>query len=223
MILPADRAIAITLIRETVTAGAGEKKACWIMDISQRTLFRWKKRPEDQRPHAKHPEPQNKLSLEEKQVILEHMNSDRFKSQPPSQMVPQLADEGIYLASESTIYRILKEVKQQNHRGLYIPTGKLHLHGHLDPASRRMRSTLTEADPIELTANSQNHRDHEPGERSVRTTHRFPWDPDYYITTEYRPDKPDYPNNSWPDRTGYHFSDIHRKDIPDVCSAHIWF
>jgi putative transposase len=117
MILPADRTIAVTLILEAVTAGAMEEKACRIMGISQRTLFRWKKRPEDQRPHAKRPVPQNKLTREEKQVILVHMNSDRFKSQPPSQMVPQLADEGIYLASESTIYRILKEVKQQNHRG----------------------------------------------------------------------------------------------------------
>ncbi|WP_414150097.1 hypothetical protein ACIZ62_10215 [Acetobacterium carbinolicum] len=31
---------------------------------------------------------------------------------------------------------------------MYIPTGKLHLHGHFDPASRRMSSTLTEAEPV---------------------------------------------------------------------------
>lgn len=31
---------------------------------------------------------------------------------------------------------------------LYIPTGKLHLHDHFDPASRRVRSTLTEAEPV---------------------------------------------------------------------------
>ncbi|WP_373485909.1 hypothetical protein [Acetobacterium malicum] len=31
---------------------------------------------------------------------------------------------------------------------VYIPTGELHLHGHLDPASVRMRTTLTEADPV---------------------------------------------------------------------------
>ncbi|OXS26465.1 MAG: hypothetical protein BI182_15405 [Acetobacterium sp. MES1] len=33
-------------------------------------------------------------------------------------------------------------------RQVYIPTGKLHLHDHFDPASRRVRSTLTEAEPV---------------------------------------------------------------------------
>ena len=31
---------------------------------------------------------------------------------------------------------------------VYIPTGKLHLHGHFDPTSRRVRSTLAEAEPL---------------------------------------------------------------------------
>lgn len=35
-----------------------------------------------------------------------------------------------------------------NTQNMYIPTGELHLHGHLDPASRRERATLTEADPV---------------------------------------------------------------------------
>ena len=34
----------------------------------------------------------------------------------PNQIVPKLADNGIYLASESTFYRILKEQKMVNHR-----------------------------------------------------------------------------------------------------------
>ena len=36
---------------------------------------------------------------------------------PPCELVPALADEGIYIGSESTIYRILREEKMQNHRG----------------------------------------------------------------------------------------------------------
>jgi len=35
----------------------------------------------------------------------------------PTQIVPKLADEGIYLASESSFYRVLKEAKQLTHRG----------------------------------------------------------------------------------------------------------
>ena len=34
----------------------------------------------------------------------------------PSQIVPQLADEGVYLASESSFYRVLHAASQQQHR-----------------------------------------------------------------------------------------------------------
>lgn len=43
-------------------------------------------------------------------------NSDEFADLPPSQIVPRLADQGIYLASESTFYRILKAAQQLKHR-----------------------------------------------------------------------------------------------------------
>ncbi|MGO1357157.1 IS3 family transposase [Alkalibacterium gilvum] len=36
---------------------------------------------------------------------------------PPSQIVPMLADEGIYIASESTFYRVLHKYDEQHHRG----------------------------------------------------------------------------------------------------------
>ena len=44
-------------------------------------------------------------------------NSPRFASLPPSQIVPTLADEGCYLASESTFYRELRKANQHHHRG----------------------------------------------------------------------------------------------------------
>jgi len=43
---------------------------------------------------------------------------------PPCQIIPALADEGIYIASESTFYRILHEEKMQNHRGRSQEPGK---------------------------------------------------------------------------------------------------
>ena len=45
------------------------------------------------------------------------VNKSEFQSLPPSQIVPILADRGIYLASESTFYRILKQYNMQHHRG----------------------------------------------------------------------------------------------------------
>lgn len=120
MISASDRKTAISLIKEAVDAGAREKLACEELGISQRTLQRWRSYlspDEDQRPFAQRPEPKNKLSQDEKQEILDIVNQPEFKSLPPSQIVPQLADQGIYLASESTFYRVLKENNMQHHRG----------------------------------------------------------------------------------------------------------
>lgn len=69
------------------------------------------------RPTAFRPKPANKLSDEERQQILEVCNQPEFSSLPPSQIVPTLLDEGRYIASESTFYRVLKAHNQLFHRG----------------------------------------------------------------------------------------------------------
>ena len=45
------------------------------------------------------------------------MCSSRWCDLSPKQIVPRLADEGRYIASESTLYRLLREKKLQHHRG----------------------------------------------------------------------------------------------------------
>jgi putative transposase len=108
------------LIEEATQSGAREKMACKELGISQRTLQRWKNDAtplEDQRPAASRPTPKNKLSEEEILVILEVVNQPEFQSLPPSQIVPILADREIYLASESTFYRVLRRHNMQYHRG----------------------------------------------------------------------------------------------------------
>ena len=49
--------------------------------------------------------------------ILTVCNAPQYASLPPTQIVPRLADDGIYLASESTFYRILRQHQQIQHRG----------------------------------------------------------------------------------------------------------
>jgi len=120
MISVPDRSRAITLIKEAVTQGAREGLACEELGISRRTLQRWRSdlTPlEDQRPVVERPVPKNKLSEEERDVLVKTVNQPEFKSLPPSQIVPRLADEGVYIASESTLYRVLKERDMQHHRG----------------------------------------------------------------------------------------------------------
>ncbi len=118
------RETAIELINEAVAAGARQAIACAEMEISDRTLRRWMKGGEvhaDQRPLVARPEPRNKLSTAERAAVLEACNSTEFASLPPSQIVPKLADQGRYLASESSVYRILRADGQQHHRGRAKP------------------------------------------------------------------------------------------------------
>jgi putative transposase len=124
MISTPHRQTAITLIEEAVTAGARRFKACAELDISERTLRRWMQGGQirtDQRPLVQRPEPRNKLSEEERDAVLNTCNSTKFASLPPSQIVPKLADQGQYLASESSFYRILRAQGQQHHRGRARP------------------------------------------------------------------------------------------------------
>ena len=108
----------ISLIKKAVAEGARETAACRELGITQRTLQRWRSSLspiEDQRKHAKRPVPANKLSIDEREAIIKIVNQPEFKSLPPSQIVPRLADQGTYIASESTFYRVLKENNMQHH------------------------------------------------------------------------------------------------------------
>ena len=55
----------------------------------------------DGRPKAIRPEPKSKLSAAQRNHLLDTVNSEKFRSLQPSQIVPTLADEGIYIGSES--------------------------------------------------------------------------------------------------------------------------
>lgn len=120
MIDPSNRALAVELIQEANRNGARLSKACQELQIHVRTYQRWVAEggvKVDQRPCAKRPVPKNKLSEEEKSRVLEIVNQKEYADLPPTQIVPHLADQGEYVASESTFYRILRKEQMQNHRG----------------------------------------------------------------------------------------------------------
>lgn len=119
MISDSDRVTAIELINEARDNGCRLKPACDELNISVRTYERWIKEGEvkrDQRPLVERPTPKNKLTKEERDEIIKTVNSPEYADLAPSQIVPKLADEGRYIASESTIYKILKEEKMNTHR-----------------------------------------------------------------------------------------------------------
>lgn len=116
------------LIKEACQAGCRLEPACNETGISLRTYRRWVKADgrvqADKRPESTRPEPPNKFSEAEKQQILETCNQPAYASLPPSQIVPKLTDRGIYIGSESSIYRVLHAHSQVNHRGRSRATEK---------------------------------------------------------------------------------------------------
>lgn len=127
MISAQDRKIAVELINEARASGARLKPSCKILNISDRTYQRWTKEGNvisDQRPLVKRPTPKNKISPEEHNDIIKIVNSPEYADLVPSQIVPKLANEGKYIASESTMYRVLKEEKMNTHRARSKPSIK---------------------------------------------------------------------------------------------------
>jgi putative transposase len=101
--------------------GARLSSACEVSGIDTRTLQRWKAYKGldrgDGRPHASRPCPAHALSIREREQILQLANEPRFAELPPARIVPMLADEGTYIASESSFSRVLRAHGQARHRG----------------------------------------------------------------------------------------------------------
>jgi putative transposase len=108
-------------IRIAHEAGARLRLACETVGIDVRTLQRWKAQEGliqgDGRPSAVRQAPQHALSPEERAELLRVANEPRFADVPPARIVPMLADEGVYLASESSFARVLREQGQSSRRG----------------------------------------------------------------------------------------------------------
>ncbi len=124
MISLADRANVNAWVDCACADGARLSKACEMLDISPRSLQRWRESGElkaDQRGTRTRSKPANKLCEHERQQIIEVSNSQEFAHLPPSQIVPVLADQGRYIASESSFYRVLREIDLLTHRGKAKP------------------------------------------------------------------------------------------------------
>jgi len=122
--MSAERQDILDLIDEARTAGSRLRPACDIIGISVKTYQRWgaPNNRDDGRINAGQ-SPANKLSEIERQRLLEIANAPEYANLPPNKIVPKLADQGFYLASESTFYRVLKAEKQLAHRQRSKPTG----------------------------------------------------------------------------------------------------
>ena len=113
-----DRRHAVELVAEAHAHGARLASACAEVGIGVNTYRRWARGGEDARPGAVRPQPSHALSEAEQATVLATCHRPEFASLPPAQIVPRLLDEeGRYLASESSFYRVLRAAGEQHRRG----------------------------------------------------------------------------------------------------------
>lgn len=115
---------------EAQTAGARLCSACRELGLDRRTIQRWRVQGQgdgggEDRRYGPKTTPGNKLSEGERRKVIDVANSAQFRDKSPKQIVPTLADQGTYVASESTFYRVLRQEEQIAHRGrAKAPTSK---------------------------------------------------------------------------------------------------
>jgi transposase InsO family protein len=110
----------LALIDQALAKGARLKTAAAAIGLTARTIMRWRTREQDRR-HGLRPAPANKLSEAERDQILAVATSPTCRDLSPKQIVPRLADQGVYLGSESSFYRILKDNQMLTHRSATRP------------------------------------------------------------------------------------------------------
>jgi putative transposase len=95
----------------------GIRSACDFSGISRATWYRKRsQRPVREGPREARPAPPGALSPGERAGLLEILDSARFADKAPRQVWAALADEGTYLASVSTMYRVLRAAHQVRER-----------------------------------------------------------------------------------------------------------
>lgn len=114
-------------LEEARANGARLVPACRVLGLDPRTVQRWRRQATEQAPggddrrYGPKSAPKNRLTEAERAEILSVANTTEHRHLSPKQLVPKLADDGVYLASESTFYRVLDAANQLAHRGKAAP------------------------------------------------------------------------------------------------------
>ena len=87
--------------------------ACEALGVPRSSFYRARQPQSEPRPH---PPPDRALTPEEKEAVRQTLNSERFQDSAPRQVYATLLDEGEYLCSWRTMYRVLEEYKEVRER-----------------------------------------------------------------------------------------------------------
>ena len=81
----------------------GQSAACRALSVPRASWYRsW----QPVVPPTVRPTPARALPLAERQIVLDHLHSERFRDKSPAEAFATLLDEGVYLCSVSSMYRI---------------------------------------------------------------------------------------------------------------------
>jgi putative transposase len=108
---------------EDLEAVTSTKRACALLGASRATIYRHR-RPPMARLSTPRPAPANKLTEAERQHILAVLRSEAYCDLAPAQVWARLLDDGIYLCSISTMYRLLAiagEVHERRRQATHPP------------------------------------------------------------------------------------------------------
>lgn len=89
-----------------------------VVGLSLRTLERWRRQEDggDDQRCGPNTVPGNKLSEHEERRLVRVLTSAQYRDLSPRQVIPALAEQGTYIASEATAYRVLHKHALQTHR-----------------------------------------------------------------------------------------------------------
>jgi len=103
----------------SLSKDVGVKRACHALTVSRAGFYRWRNLSENEKPASVRALPPLALSREEQQRVLDALHEERFVDKAPQEVYASLLDEGAYLCSVRTMYRILEahqEVKERRNQ-----------------------------------------------------------------------------------------------------------
>jgi putative transposase len=104
--------VILSLLADAQRSGARLSAACRVLGLSARTVERWQAKPDgDDGRLGPRSKPRHELTAAERARVVEVLTKPEHAGLSPKQLVPKLADQGVYLASESTLYRVRRQLK----------------------------------------------------------------------------------------------------------------
>ena len=111
-----DRIAILAFLGEAKAKGVSERSACELLTIDRRTIQNWRRKGAKDRRKGSRRTVRHRLSAQEEADVFAVATSKRFADMTPEQIVATLAGEGRYVASASTMYRILRKHNALAHR-----------------------------------------------------------------------------------------------------------